>query len=117
MFLQLAINGTPAGTRTQIDGLGNRCSIQLNYRSALVLRISMPDLICEAKRCWILKFFGFLRLFAFVFSELLDLTYQDGERRFSHSVTISLQFIKVSCVVACDFHHAHHVSVFFVSTQ
>ena len=27
--------GTPAGTRTQIDGLGNRSSIQLNYRSAL----------------------------------------------------------------------------------
>jgi len=89
----------------------------LNYRSAPVLRISMPDLICEAKRCWILKFFGFLRLFAFVFSELLHLTYQDGERRFGHSVTVSLQFIESGRFMACDFHHAHHVSVFFVSTQ
>ena len=109
--------GTPAGTRTQIDGLGNRCSIQLNYRSALVLRFSMPDLICEAKRCWILKFFGFLRLFAFVFSELLHLTYQNGERRFGHSMTVPLQFIESGRFVACDFHHAHHVGVLFVSTQ
>ena len=28
-------HGAPAGTRTPIDGLGNRSSIQLSYRSAL----------------------------------------------------------------------------------
>ena len=27
-------HGAPAGTRTPIDGLGNRSSIQLSYRSA-----------------------------------------------------------------------------------
>ena len=28
-------HGAPAGTRTPIDGLGNRSSIQLSYRSAV----------------------------------------------------------------------------------
>lgn len=43
------IFGTPTGTRTQINGLGNRCSIHLSYGSSAEVRMNLAVVVCLAR--------------------------------------------------------------------